>query len=47
MGAQAFTKFMELDVDNSWALQGAEVTALADWVWRSFHPGEEPGEEVK
>merc|ERR1719409_767781 len=46
MGARAYKKFKELDVDNSGSLEGAEVKALAEWVWRSFHPGEDVEDEV-
>ena len=42
MGTRAWKKFKQLDTDNSGALQGDEVKLLADWVWHSFHPNEEP-----
>jgi len=31
-------KFAELDSDGSGELEGAEILALAEWVWCSFNP---------
>eukprot|EP00656_Telonema_subtile_P035389 TRINITY_DN3936_c0_g1_i1.p1 TRINITY_DN3936_c0_g1~~TRINITY_DN3936_c0_g1_i1.p1 ORF type:complete len:628 (+),score=241.83 TRINITY_DN3936_c0_g1_i1:154-2037(+) len=38
---RAQKKFDQLDSDGNGMLQGAELVALADWVWSSFHPGGE------
>ena len=34
----AKAKFRDLDLDDSGTLEGAELEALAEWVWSSFHP---------
>eukprot|EP00658_Telonema_sp_P-2_P067459 TRINITY_DN5637_c0_g1_i5.p1 TRINITY_DN5637_c0_g1~~TRINITY_DN5637_c0_g1_i5.p1 ORF type:complete len:614 (-),score=155.45 TRINITY_DN5637_c0_g1_i5:62-1903(-) len=41
MVARAQKKFLQLDVDGSGVLEGAELEALGEWVWSSFHPGGE------
>ena len=47
MGTRAWKKFKQLDTDDSGALQGAEVKLLAEWVWCSFHPKQEPTAKVR
>ena len=47
MGTRAYKKFKQLDTDSSGSLEGKEVKELAEWVWRSFHPGEVPAAEVR
>jgi len=41
LSAGAEMKWNELDVVSDGWLQGEEVLELAEWVWGSFHPGEE------
>jgi hypothetical protein len=37
--AKARKMFDQMDADGNGVLQGAELLALAEWVWSSFHPG--------
>ena len=47
MGTRAMKKFKQLDADSSGVLEGGpEVMALAEWVWRSFHPKQDPSAEL-
>jgi len=38
---RAHKKFDQLDKDSNGFLEGAELTALGNWVYSSFHPGSE------
>ena len=40
--SEARLKFNTFDRNNNGVLEGAEVEDLAEWVWKSFHPGGEP-----
>ena len=37
-------KFEELDADQSGVLEDEEIYELAEWVWKSFRPNQEPSE---
>merc|ERR1712086_992389 len=37
---RAHKKFDQLDKNENGLLEGEELTALGDWVWSSFHPGQ-------
>merc|ERR1712166_1353681 len=37
---RAHKKFDQLDKNGNGLLEGEELTALGDWVWSSFHPGQ-------
>ena len=39
--ARAMKKFNQLDKNQNGCVDGNEVLELAEWVWCSFHPGEE------
>jgi len=38
---RAHKKFDQLDKNGNGLLEGEELTALGDWVWSSFHPGQD------
>jgi hypothetical protein len=40
-------KWDQLDVDGSDTLEGEEIVALSEWVWKSFHPGKRMTAEDK
>ena len=44
---RARKKFNQLDDNNDGRLDGDELLGLAAWVWGSFHPGEEIGDDVR
>ena len=46
MGTRAWKKFKQLDDNSNGFLEGKEVWALAEWVWKSFHKGKAPSAEV-
>jgi len=43
--SKAQDKFEELDVDGSGQLEDRELFSLAEWVWKSFRPGQNITEE--
>ena len=44
---QAMRVFDELDADKSGELEGDEILSLAEWVWKSYRPGQVPTDEEK
>jgi len=44
---RARKKFDQFDFDGNGLLDGDELVHLGEWLWSSFHPGEEASEEKK
>jgi hypothetical protein len=44
---RAQKKFDQFDYDGNGLLEGEELTHLGEWLWASFHPGEEASEDKK
>jgi len=44
---RARKKFDQFDVDGNGLLEGDELVSIGEWLWSSFHAGEEASEKKK
>merc|ERR1712166_1300859 len=44
---RARKKFDQFDVDGNGLLEGDELVNIGEWLWSSFHPGDEASEKKK